>query len=1037
MNIEQLKIEAQKHEFPQDEIDKVEQGRLSFISKFPLDSIKDLSIDQYVQGTDDNSFCYWLEFEKTCFGIGGGTAHKFGLYKAKDSNYYTGSSRKTKSLTGEELDAFFTKIKEGIVLALQYTERDEIEKIRDIDIPIWNMVLQKILCIYFPEKFIAIGSQDVLLACARDIQLQNIELVSDNSIQINYECKKTLSSLPEYKDWNYKKLGTFVYQSYKKEVDCNYYIIGSKYGGDSDHDIFPQQLEQSVIAVGFAPHLDLTDYYLKTPTEIKNYLIEQGEPKNSYNALTKFLTIKVGDFVAIKASGSPKDSKGFLSIVAIAEVVEKDGAIYRYDPNGLGHLINVKFIKAPVYKEFELGGYGSTIHKLSKPDHIDLIFKSEYPDIQTNQDNLFEKTTRYWLYTPESKAKYWEEFYSEGIMAIGWDELGDLKQYDSKEDIRRKLLKLEGKDSEDDSSPSKKNDVRANYEFYNKMKIGDIVIVKKGTSTLLGYGVVSSDYYFDDSRSTYRNCRKVDWELKGEWTVDFKLVLKTLTDVTKYATEDKRYNTYYERLLGIMGGDASSQPDTNPDTTGGNEMNFPLNTILYGPPGTGKTYELLKKWIPKYTSEKRSAKEKYDEAIREFVANATWWETIVFVMADIDKNSIKVKEIFDHPVLQMKVSLSNSKSIRATIWGTLQAHTIDDSKTVRYTQKQSPQIFDKNEDSTWHFIDEWKDIAPEIAETIDEIKNSKDTPVQVIKRYEFVTFHQSYGYEEFIEGLRPETTEDGQIKYEVKPGVFQRICNKAKLDPENRYAIFIDEINRGNISKIFGELITLIEDDKRVRYDKEGKVISGDTGLELTLPYSGNKFGVPVNIDIIGTMNTADRSIALLDIALRRRFEFKELMPDAIAINGADGNGSIEGGAINLRELLIALNTRICLLAGRELQLGHAFFCNVKTFADLNSCFANKVIPLLQEYFYGNWERIQLVLGDDPEQLTSKQKSHKETYCFILSETLDEIDVLGFDHDDHDDRQMFSVNPNLFSGTLDMNAYTKIYQAKNATEANS
>jgi len=271
----------------------------------------------------------------------------------------------------------------------------------------------------------------------------------------------------------------------------------------------------------------------------------------------------------------------------------------------------------------------------------------------------------------------------------------------------------------------------------------------------------------------------------------------------------------------------------------------------------------------------------------------------------------------------------------------------------------------------------------------------------------------------------------------VLPGVFQRICNRAKLDPENRYAIFIDEINRGNISKVFGELITLIETDKRVSYDKEGKPIAGNKGLELTLPYSGNRFGVPANLDIIGTMNTADRSIALLDIALRRRFEFKELMPDASVIKGADDNGSIEEGTINLRELLTAVNRRICLLAGRELQLGHAFFCSVKTLDDLNLCFANKVIPLLQEYFYGNWERVQLVLGDKHEQLTAEHRSNKEDYCFILSETLEEIDVLGFDHDDHDDRQIFSVNPNLFSGNLSMDAYVKIYQDKNATEANS
>lgn len=479
--------------------------------------------------------------------------------------------------------------------------------------------------------------------------------------------------------------------------------------------------------------------------------------------------------------------------------------------------------------------------------------------------------------------------------------------------------------------------------------------------------------------------------------------------------------------------------DDIPDKVEVTQDTMPSNKILYGPPGTGKTYELLNEWIPKYRSEKSTAKEKHEDALREFVSNATWWEVVVYVMVDIGGHSIQVKEINEHPVLQMKASLSSNKNVKATVWGNLQMHTWPESKTVNYTQRQSPALFDKNPDSSWHLLEQWQDIVPDTAETINAIRGNEGSPDELIKRYEFVTFHQSYGYEEFIEGLRPRTNDDGQISYDVRPGVFQRICNRAKLDPDNRYAIFIDEINRGNISKIFGELITLIETDKRVRYNHEGKP-DGDKGLEITLPYSGISFGVPANLDIIGTMNTADRSIALLDIALRRRFEFKELMPNADAIRGSDGKGTIENGAINLREILKMLNKRIRLLAGRELQLGHAFFSSVTDIKDLHSCFANKIIPLLQEYFYGHWERIQLVLGDQQEQLeqlSSEQKNNRNECCFILSETLDEIAVLGFDHDDHDNRQDFYVNPNLIDGSLSEKAYTKIYQVKNAAEANS
>ena len=137
-------------------------------------------------------------------------------------------------------------------------------------------------------------------------------------------------------------------------------------------------LEQEAISIGFATNINLDKYYLKSHSEITDFLKAQGEESKSYSALKHFLNLKVGDRIAIKADGSPKGSKGFLSIIGIAEIVEKNGEIYRHDPEGLGHLLNVKFIYSRVYSEFDLGGYGRTIHKLSKPDHIDLIFKSQY-----------------------------------------------------------------------------------------------------------------------------------------------------------------------------------------------------------------------------------------------------------------------------------------------------------------------------------------------------------------------------------------------------------------------------------------------------------------------------------------------------------------------------------------------------------------------------------------------------------------------------------------------------------------------------------
>ncbi len=472
--------------------------------------------------------------------------------------------------------------------------------------------------------------------------------------------------------------------------------------------------------------------------------------------------------------------------------------------------------------------------------------------------------------------------------------------------------------------------------------------------------------------------------------------------------------------------------ETNSETLEKNYMEIyqPQNVILYGPPGTGKTYEIFNNWIPRYVSTVESSRDSQMESLREFVTNATWWEVILYTMAESNRNTISVTEIAEHNAVQMKLALSSCKNLRATIWGTLQMHTPQDSKTVNSTQRQQPFVFDKNEDSSWSLVENWRSNAPDTAESIDMLLNKNKQTVTTVKRYEFVTFHQSYGYEEFIEGLRPVCNDNGQISYDIRPGVFLKICNRARLDPKNRYALFIDEINRGNISKIFGELITMIEPDKRIHYDKNGQIIDSNKAVEVTLPYSGNSFGIPHNVDIIGTMNTADCSIALLDIALRRRFDFIELMPEPDVIKGSDGVGQIENGSINLRSLLSALNNRIKLLAGRDLQLGHAYFCNVQNLSDLNKCFSSKIIPLLQEYFYDHWEKIVLVLGEHDEQLSKEQREDTSaTARLIIREKLDESTILGFDHDDIDTRVDYRVNPLLAEGKMPAQAFSKIYQA--------
>ena len=269
-----------------------------------------------------------------------------------------------------------------------------------------------------------------------------------------------------------------------------------------------------------------------------------------------------------------------------------------------------------------------------------------------------------------------------------------------------------------------------------------------------------------------------------------------------------------------------------------------------------------------------------------------------------------------------------------------------------------------------------------------------------------VTFHQNFAYEDFVEGIRPVLSNDaGGLRYELRDGLFKKIANEAYKRREERFVLIIDEINRGNIARIFGELITLIEPSRRLRRDDATRV---------TLPYSNKLFGVPDNLYLVGTMNTADRSIQLLDTALRRRFEFVEMMPEP----DHQQMGAIEG--LDLPRLLRSMNDRISVLLDREHQIGHTYLLHLEDVETLGDRFRKQIFPLLQEYFFDDWSKIKAVLGRSPfvmsrsvdTDLENLEMTDEERTIF---ERLSETDPRWTSVESY--RAIYEANPSAADGT--------------------
>jgi len=524
-------------------------------------------------------------------------------------------------------------------------------------------------------------------------------------------------------------------------------------------------------------------------------------------------------------------------------------------------------------------------------------------------------TKRYWLYSPGEQASKWEEFYNEGIMAIGWDKLGNLENYTDRKSILKALMDNYG------GGEDQPNNVSAIDDFYNgenKINIGDIIIAKKGKNTLLGYGKVISDYYFDEERATYKHCREVKWLKKGVWDANNNLPPKRLTDVTTYNSDIEGIK-YAQYLLNIMNGNTQAQEDNLVIKL----LKYKPQIILQGPPGTGKTREA-----------KRIAKA---------------------LLGLGENDSLEGNEQFK--LIQFHPSYSYEDFVRGIVAkpneeGNGIVYTAENKILGAFAQEAlTNYLYSDGNIKSWinNNFDRFKREIQNIIEKETKYILDEKTAITNIKEEEFILNNTSSStidinfFKKLIEKVIEENFEITakntrnllgiEIRYSnykllIEKFLEKYIFHKSKL---KNYVLIIDEINRANLSAVLGELIYALE--------YRGEAVQSMYAIE-----EENNLILPPNLYIIGTMNTADRSVGHIDYAIRRRFAFVNILPKDLTNElGDQFEGALFAKVTNL------FNTNLSPeFKKEEVQLGHSYFITKNTPIDIR--WEYEIKPILLEY---------------------------------------------------------------------------------------
>lgn len=983
----------------------------AFLAEWPAERVRQMSLEEYTNPNRDDAFVYWVETRLDDLGsISGSVAFKFGIFRR-------GATEAKESGRGRLYS-------EKYWWWARYGKTEE-------------------------EAFAVVRAQLVeVIQCVRDDNLARIEEIDLAPI---YKWKVAFL----YQD----RTNPVLFAIYKKEALFHHYreiVPNAKLGSTPYHVMYETLLERyAELGDVFAIGATLWDRYLRG---------RSVTPRAWAVPLAWAADTSAVDTLVKKEKVQAEDVDSFLeNMLSASDLAEGDriALMIEGDVRALGNLTSVgagQFAWDQVPVNFPSG---LLINPSFEVRELDAAERQEiWSHLPVAQPKAGATAgPRYWKLAPGKDGAGWSEWKERGIAAVGWQKLGDLAACTETEFLARSA-----------SAYGKSDRREGPYQawVFKGIRPGDRVVANQGTHAVLGIGTVTEGYRFRPGEHAI-DAGDFPHQIKVRWDDTTRRVVtqggwrRTLLELSKEE---------FDQLVAL--GPAQLPPPPEPPPL----PCEPRNVILYGPPGTGKTYSTVRRalelilgsekleglsekgltalfrehqalgQIEFVTFHQAYGYEEFVEGIRPVLEQGAGAEVRYelhdgvfkrialraaaeglrveavqpgfdelwdFLVRDLNRDGTRTATSAKGKTYQL--SLSSQGSIVA------QACEVDGEGTVHLADRTEQVASKENARLYWQNRAE---LGPEPE------KFTYDKTTQLFAREKggtggnhytalWIVYTQLLALSRLVGARKAELLDPGaRVQQAIdKPGPTTTFAFSARTP---QYVLIIDEINRGNMSKILGELITLLEPDKRLASKNE---------LKLPLSYSPqHRFAVPPNLHVLGTMNTADRSIALMDVALRRRFTFEELMPDAGVIRSALRMRVPSKALIELvADVFDALNERIRFLYDRDHQLGHSYFLEITSVGGLRQVLVDRIVPLLQEYFYGAWDKICIVLGCPFSEggVPKRKEAHlldlsvagkAYAHPIVTASTFPEIKTLGFDHEDYEDRVDYRVRSAFGNGTL-------------------